>query len=107
VENAVVLIDAHVHLMSITCMNQATWVIDEPHVRILRVARDAWRCLDAGFTTVRDAGGMLALHVKHAIEEGSALGFRIISSVRVISQTAGHGDMHFIPLVNIRKFKSV
>ena len=91
------LIDAHVHLFGITSMNQMTWVIDEPHVRTIRAAMDAWRCLDAGFTTVRDAGGMLAIYVKRAIEEGSAIGPRIVASGMVISQTAGHGDLHFVP----------
>jgi imidazolonepropionase-like amidohydrolase len=59
---------------------------------------DAWRCLDAGFTTVRDAGGMLAVYVKRAIKEGTAIGPRIVASGLVISQTAGHGDWHFVPV---------
>ena len=92
------LIDAHVHLFGISSLNQMTWVIDEPHVRTIRAAMDAWRCLDAGFTTVRDAGGMLAIYVKRAIEEGSTIGPRIVASGMVISQTAGHGDMHFVPV---------
>jgi imidazolonepropionase-like amidohydrolase len=92
------LIDAHVHLFGITSMNQMTWVIDEPHVRTVRAAIDAWRCLDAGFTTVRDAGGMLAIYVKRAIEEGTVIGPRIVASGLIISQTAGHGDWHFVPV---------
>ena len=92
------LIDAHIHLFGITSLNQMTWVIDEPHVRTIRAAMDAWRCLDAGFTTVRDAGGMLAIYVKRAIEEGTIMGPRIVASGMVISQTAGHGDMHFVPI---------
>lgn len=92
------LIDAHVHLFGITSLNQMTWVIDEPQVRTIRAAMDAWRCLDAGFTTVRDAGGMLAIYVKRAIEEGAIVGPHIVASGLVISQTAGHGDMHFVPV---------
>jgi imidazolonepropionase-like amidohydrolase len=92
------LIDAHIHLFGISSLNQMTWVIDEPHVRTIRAAMDAWRCLDAGFTTVRDAGGMLAIYVKRAIEEGTIAGPRIVASGMVISQTAGHGDMHFVPV---------
>ena len=92
------LIDAHVHLFGITSLNQMTWVIDEPYVRTIRAGMDAWRCLDAGFTTVRDAGGMLAIYVKRAIEEGAIIGPRIVASGLVISQTAGHGDMHFVPV---------
>ena len=91
------LIDAHVHLLGIKSMSQVTWIVDEPHVRTIRAAMDAWRCLDAGFTTIRDAGGMLAIYVKRAIEEGTAIGPRIVTSGAVISQTAGHGDWHFVP----------
>ena len=92
------LIDAHLHLLGIKSMNQVTWIIDDPHVRVIRAAAGARRCLDAGFTTVRDAGGALALYVKRAIQEGAILGPRIVASGRVISQTAGHGDWHFVPV---------
>jgi imidazolonepropionase-like amidohydrolase len=92
------LIDAHLHLFGIKSMNQMTWLIDEPHVRTIRAAVDAWRCLDAGFTTLRDAGGMMALYVKQAIQEGTVEGPRIVASGRTISQTAGHGDWHFVPV---------
>ncbi|MBN1319093.1 MAG: amidohydrolase family protein [Anaerolineales bacterium] len=92
------LIDAHVHLFGYTSMNQQTWVVEEPYVRVIRAAMDAGRLLDAGFTTIRDAGGLLAIYIKQAIEEGSIKGPRIIASGLVISQTAGHGDWHFIPV---------
>jgi imidazolonepropionase-like amidohydrolase len=92
------LIDAHLHLLGIKSMNQMTWLIDAPHLRTIRAAIDAWRCLDAGFTTLRDAGGMMAIYVKQAIEEGTVAGPRIVASGRVISQTAGHGDWHFVPV---------
>lgn len=92
------LIDAHLHLFGIRSMNQVTWLVDEPHVRSIRAAKDAWRCLDAGFTTIRDAGGMLAVYAKAAIGEGSVPGPRIIASGRAISQTAGHADWHFVPV---------
>jgi imidazolonepropionase-like amidohydrolase len=92
------LIDAHLHLLGIKTMNQMTWLIDEPHVRTIRAALDAWRCLDAGFTTLRDAGGMNAIYVRQVIEEGTVPGPRIVASGRVISQTAGHGDWHFVPV---------
>jgi imidazolonepropionase-like amidohydrolase len=41
---------------------------------------------------------MLAIYVKRAIEEGAIMGPRIVASGLVISQTAGHGDMHFVPV---------
>jgi len=92
------LIDAHLHLFGIKSMNQVSWIAEEPFVRVLRAATDAWRCLDAGFTTLRDAGGMIAVYLKRAIEEGSIVGPRIVASGRAISQTAGHADWHFVPV---------
>ena len=92
------LIDGHLHLLGIKSMNQVTWLVDEPHVRAIRAAKDAWRCLDAGYTTIRDAGGMLAIYAKAAIEEGGVPGPRIIASGLALSQTAGHADWHFVPV---------
>jgi imidazolonepropionase-like amidohydrolase len=91
------LIDAHVHFLGIRSMNQVTWVIDAPYLRAMRAPIDAWKVVDAGFTTVRDMGGMLAIPLKQAVEEGSIIGPRILAVGHAISQTGGHGDMHFVP----------
>ncbi len=47
--------------------------------------------LDAGITTVRDAGGA-DLGVKQAVDDGLVRGPRIQISIRMLSQTGGHGD---------------
>jgi imidazolonepropionase-like amidohydrolase len=47
--------------------------------------------LDHGWTTVRDAGGMVS-GIKKAIDEGVIVGPRVYSSGMFISQTSGHGD---------------
>jgi imidazolonepropionase-like amidohydrolase len=91
------LIDAHVHLWGIRSMNQVTWILDPPHLRAMRAAVDVWKLIDAGFTTVRDCGGLLAIYLKRAIEEGSLLGPRIMAAGLAICQTAGHADWHFVP----------
>ncbi len=91
------LIDAHLHFLGIRSPNQVTWVIDPPHVRSMRAVMDAWRVVDSGFTSVRDAGGMLGLYLKQAISEGSIVGPRIMAAGKAISQTAGHADWHFVP----------
>lgn len=91
------LIDAHLHFLGIKSMNQVTWIIDPPHLRGMRAVMDAWRVVDAGFTTVRDCGSMLAIFLKRAIEEGSIVGPRIMAAGLAISQTAGHADWHFVP----------
>jgi len=91
------LLDAHLHFLGIKSMNQVTWIIDPPHLRGMRAVMDAWKVVDAGFTTVRDCGGMLAIYLKRAIEEGSIVGPRIVAAGLAISQTAGHADWHFVP----------
>jgi imidazolonepropionase-like amidohydrolase len=91
------LIDAHLHLWGLRSMNQVTWVLDPPHLRAMRAALDVWKVIDAGFTTIRDCGGLLAIYLKRAIEEGSLVGPRIMAAGLAISQTAGHADWHFVP----------
>jgi imidazolonepropionase-like amidohydrolase len=91
------LIDAHMHFLGMQSLNQVTAIIDQPHVRSMRSVMDAWRVLDAGFTTVRDAGGMIGIYLKHAVEEGSIIGPRILAAGKAITQTAGHGDFDFVP----------
>jgi imidazolonepropionase-like amidohydrolase len=91
------LIDAHMHFLGIRSMSQVTWLVDEPQVRGMRAVMDAWRVVEAGFTTVRDPAGMLAIHLRQAIQEGSIVGPRILAAGLAISQTGGHADWHFIP----------
>jgi imidazolonepropionase-like amidohydrolase len=47
--------------------------------------------IDVGITTVRDAGGA-DLGVKTAVEQGLVRGPRMQISIRMLSQTGGHGD---------------
>ena len=54
--------------------------------------------LDAGFTTICDAGGLVALHLKYAINEGTTIGPRIVAAGPFLSQTFGHGDTHYMPV---------
>jgi imidazolonepropionase-like amidohydrolase len=49
------------------------------------------RTLDAGITSVRDAGGS-DLGVKEAVEKGLAPGPRMKIAVTILSQTGGHND---------------
>jgi len=49
--------------------------------------------LDAGVTTVRDAGGA-DLGVKLAVEHGLIVGPRLVISIGALSQTGGHGDFY-------------
>jgi imidazolonepropionase-like amidohydrolase len=57
-------------------------------IRTIGVAKNY---LDHGWTTVRDAGGMVS-GIKKAIDEGHVPGPRIYPSGMFVSQTSGHGD---------------
>src|ERR1700687_4654467 len=84
------LLDAHVHLALID-LDPAAEVPRPPAVLALRIAGVIEATLDAGFTTVRDAGG-LDWGFKEAIRLGLIRGPRIFISGAFISQTGGHGD---------------
>jgi imidazolonepropionase-like amidohydrolase len=84
------LLDAHVH-MALIDLDSAAEVALPPAVLALRIARVIEATLDAGFTTVRDAGG-LDWGFKEAIRLGLIRGPRVFISGAFISQTGGHGD---------------
>jgi imidazolonepropionase-like amidohydrolase len=86
------LLDAHVHLASLD-LNPADEVALPPAVIALRIARQIEDTLQAGFTTVRDAGG-LDWGFKDAVNRGLIRGPRLFISGPFLSQTGGHGDSH-------------
>lgn len=97
------LIDSHLHLMGVRSMNPMVWAIEPIALKAARAVRDCSALLDAGFTSVRDVGG-LGVYLKRAIGEGEVRGPRILSANRVLSQTGGHGDTHFLPLEFVEKY---
>ncbi|MEM0031345.1 MAG: amidohydrolase family protein, partial [Desulfurococcaceae archaeon] len=93
------LIDAHMHLTGFRTGD----VIKEPlltpyETLVARCVVDLESLINAGFTTVVDAGSVIALGLKQAVEEGSIKGPRIIAAGLPISQTFGHGDTHYLPI---------
>jgi imidazolonepropionase-like amidohydrolase len=84
------LLDAHVHLAMLD-LDSAAEAALPPAVLALRIAGVIEATLDAGFTTVRDAGG-LDWGFKEAVQLGLIRGPRIFISGAFISQTGGHGD---------------
>ena len=52
------LIDAHLHLMGATGLNSVLWAIEEPLVEAMRVTTALEPLIYAGFTSVRDVGGL-------------------------------------------------
>src|SRR3989442_6181316 len=84
------LLDAHVHL-ALLDLDPAAEAALPPAVLALRIKNEIEATLDAGFTTVRDAGG-LDWGFKEAVRLGLIRGPRIFISGPFISQTGGHGD---------------
>ena len=92
------LIDAHVHFSGGRSHRFGEYILVPEGVRLLRAAKDAEEALKAGFTTMRCCGSKNALYLKRAIKEGTIRGPRIVAAGYVLSQTFGHGDMHYFPL---------
>ena len=86
------LIDCHDHLASRGYDLPRRWGLDEPiSLQHLRTAYVLAQTLAAGYTCVRDAGGLDA-GFKMAVEEGLYPGPRLVVSVNIISPTGGLAD---------------
>ncbi len=84
------LFDCHDHLAS-PPRNLAEKASIPPSLFVLRVADVLEKMLQAGFTTVRDMGG-LDLGLKQAVDEGILAGPRVQICLAIICQTAGISD---------------
>jgi imidazolonepropionase-like amidohydrolase len=89
------LIDTHVHLAGHWGFDLLRGFMTPPSLSLLHVVPNARATLEAGITTVRDAGGTPA-GVKQAIAQGFFPGPRMLVAVSILSQTGGHGDS-FMP----------
>ena len=86
------LIDCHDHLASKGYDLPSRWGLNEPiSLQYLRTAKVLEETLAAGYTCVRDAGGLDA-GFKQAVEEGLYPGPRLVVSVSIVSPTGGIGD---------------
>ncbi|MFK7803232.1 MAG: amidohydrolase family protein, partial [Anaerolineae bacterium] len=84
------MIDTHVHMM-LEGVNLIQMAISPFSLRFFEVIERLQKTIDAGITTVRDAGGT-DLGVKTAIDRGLIVGPRIQLSLTMLSATGGHGD---------------
>src|SRR5229473_2118228 len=73
--------------------------IDLPDATLLPGARNARITLEAGFTTVRNLGAKdyADIALRDAINEGDAIGPRIIASGPALGITGGHCDENLLP----------
>jgi imidazolonepropionase-like amidohydrolase len=93
------LIDSHLHLSGDKTSNFLYEEMVVPAgVKLIRASTHAKLLLEAGYTTVKDCGGVNAVNIKKAVEEGIIVGPRIIAAGHPLSQTFGHGDTHFMPI---------
>lgn len=84
------LIDTHVHLM-IEGYDLTKMMTTPFSLRFYQAVERMRRTVEAGITSVRDAGGA-DLGVKQAVEQGLVLGPRMQISITALTITGGHGD---------------
>lgn len=89
--------DCHTHFMGVITPDLTELMTNPPALAAMRVAHDATTALDAGFTSVREVGG-LGVWVARAVEEGSVTGPSVYAAGAVLSPTGGHADLHMYPV---------
>lgn len=95
--------DCHVHFLGVRHPDPEEQMRTPVPVQVARAAWDARKALEAGFTSVREAGGY-GVFLARAIAEGSLPGPHVYASGTMLSPTAGHGDLHGFPLESVRAF---
>lgn len=91
------LIDTHTHMLAEPAESHAALVArrvrESEADQVLRGASNARATLEAGFTTVRDLGGTLAVRsLRDAIAAGRVVGPRMLVANHAIGITGGHCD---------------
>ena len=94
--------DCHGHFMGLKTANIEEGTRTPVAVSAARATADLARCLQAGFTSVREVGG-LGIFLARAVDEGSIPGPHIYAAGGMISPTGGHGDFHAYPLEFTRR----
>src|SRR5258708_5319363 len=84
------LIDSHIHFL-LEYPDIMRGLITQPSLRLLQAIPRMRATMEAGITTVRDAGGSPA-GLKVAVERGIVAVPRMQIAVSMITQTGGHGD---------------
>jgi imidazolonepropionase-like amidohydrolase len=101
-------IDCHVHFEGVRHGDNMNNFQEDYESRLLNAAfNELPRLIEAGFTSVMDAGGLVGLHLRNAVNKGVFKGPRIFAAGRYISQTAGRGDTHYLPLEWVKEGRSM
>ncbi len=94
--------ECHGHFIGINTANIDEIWTTRPQLAAMRVTADARRVLQAGFTSVRELGG-LGSFLSFAVEEGHVEGPNVYASGGMLSMTAGHADTHSMDLADARR----
>lgn len=94
--------ECHGHFLGVYSANVEQAFTTRPQLASMRVTVDARRTLEAGFTSVREMGG-LGTFLGRSIEEGVVVGPNVYGSGSALSMTAGHGDLHSLDLELARR----
>jgi imidazolonepropionase-like amidohydrolase len=97
------LFDCHTHVM-VSTIDQMRSLQTPFSYNFYQAIHNLESTLRIGITTVRDAGGA-DLGVKQAVDDGLILGPRMQISLRMISQTGGHGDPWTVSGGDVRFFQ--
>jgi imidazolonepropionase-like amidohydrolase len=89
--------EAHGHFMGLRVANIEDVVRTPVAAMAARAVKDIEKALLAGFTSVREVGG-LGVRLAAVVNEGTVSGPHIYGAGAGISQTGGHGDLHAFPL---------
>lgn len=89
--------DCHAHFLGARSLDLNELALVPTAVLAARAAKDAEAALQAGFTSIREAGG-LGVHLARVVDEGILDGPAIYAPGAILSQTGGHGDLHALPL---------
>ncbi|MDH5791049.1 MAG: amidohydrolase family protein [Candidatus Bathyarchaeota archaeon] len=92
------LVDCHVHFTGSDVGGPINFRESYENRLIRAAVHQTKQLLDAGFTSVMDAGGLIGLHVRNAVNEGIVSGPRVVAAGRYMSVTGGHGDTHYLPM---------
>lgn len=95
--------DCHGHFMGSRTFDLARLPQEPTPLRAARSARDLINAVQAGFTSVREVGG-LGVYLAGPVSEGLLDGPRIYPAGAILSTTGGHGDLHCYPLSFVREF---
>lgn len=96
-------IEGHVHL-GIGTVNALMMYTKSLPERVCQAVSECSTLLDAGFTSIREAGGF-ANYIKSSIENGVIRGPRICASGKILTQTGGHADPYQkIPISLAREY---